>query len=160
SSRDSVTDVQAEIKTIDNEARKLRSKLDPLLKQLRALEVSEFQRDGLSRHFNSFDEDRTLDNLDELAGKVDRALVREEKEVIEARTKLANSIERRFADFQRRWRMDAGDLDTTLASASEFFAKLKRLETDRLPDYEQRFFDLLRNQSHQNLAALSKHMSE
>jgi uncharacterized protein YPO0396 len=37
---------------------------------------------------------------------------------------------------------------------------LKRLETDRLPDYEQRFFDLLRNQSHQNLAALSTHLSQ
>jgi uncharacterized protein YPO0396 len=45
-------------------------------------------------------------------------------------------------------------------SAADFFAKLRRLETDRLPDYEQRFFDLLRNQSHQNLAALSTHISQ
>jgi uncharacterized protein YPO0396 len=39
--------------------------------------------------------------------------------------------------------MDAGDMDTSLASAPDFFAKLVRLETDGLPAYEQRFFELL-----------------
>jgi len=69
-------------------------------------------------------------------------------------------IENRFADFKRQWPMDAGDMDTSLASASDFFAKLVRLETDGLPAYEQRFFELLQNQSHQNLAALSTYLND
>jgi hypothetical protein len=56
--------------------------------------------------------------------------------------------------------MDAGDMDTSLASAPDFFAKLVRLETDGLPAYEQRFFELLQNQSHQNLAALSTYLND
>ena len=91
---------------------------------------------------------------------MDRKLSEEQRGLAETRNKLANSIEKRFAEFQRRWPMEAGNLDATLASAPDYFAKLSRLETDRLPDYEQRFFDLLRNQSHQNLAALSTHLSQ
>jgi uncharacterized protein YPO0396 len=56
--------------------------------------------------------------------------------------------------------MDAGDMDATIASASDYLARLKRLETDGLPAHEQRFFDLLRNQSHQNLAALSTYLNQ
>ena len=41
-----------------------------------------------------------------------------------------------------------------------FFAKLTRLETDGLPAHEQRFFELLESQSHQNLAALSTYLSD
>jgi uncharacterized protein YPO0396 len=37
---------------------------------------------------------------------------------------------------------------------------LIRLETDGLPAYEQRFFELLQNQSHQNLAALSTYLND
>jgi hypothetical protein len=43
---------------------------------------------------------------------------------------------------------------------ADFFAKLVRLETDGLPAYEQRFFELLQNQSHQNLAALSTYLND
>ena len=55
--------------------------------------------------------------------------------------------------------MDASNMDSTLASAADFFALLSRLELDGLPAHEQRFFDLLQNQSHQNLVALSTHLN-
>ena len=51
-------------------------------------------------------------------------------------------------------------MDTSLACAPDYFAKLVRLETDGLPAYEQRFFELLQNQSHQNLAALSTYLND
>jgi len=73
---------------------------------------------------------------------------------------LEKSIEGYFAEFKRRWLLDAADADTTMASAPDFLARLHRLETDGLPAHEQRFFELLRNQSHQNLAALATHMSQ
>jgi uncharacterized protein YPO0396 len=47
-----------------------------------------------------------------------------------------------------------------VASAEDYLARLHRLETDGLPAHEHRFFELLRNQSHQNLAALSTHLSQ
>jgi len=50
-------------------------------------------------------------------------------------------------------------LQPNMASAGDFFAKLTRLELDGLPAHEHRFFDLLRNQSLQNLASLSTHLN-
>jgi uncharacterized protein YPO0396 len=91
---------------------------------------------------------------------VERALTEELKQLAEQRTSLTHAVEEHFAAFRRRWPMEVSELDSTLASAPEYFAKLRRLETDRLPDYEERFFELLRNQSHQNLAALSTHLTQ
>lgn len=69
-------------------------------------------------------------------------------------------IEAQFTRFIATWKSDADGLDSALAAAPDFFGKLARLETDGLPMHEQRFFDLLRNQSHQNLAALSTYLSD
>ena len=154
------TDVKAEVKQIEKHVGEFRSKLDALRERAKATETTDEQSVELSRRFGLLDQRLTLENLDRLALSVDRTLVDEQQTLADMRGKLTNSIEKRFAEFQRRWPVDAGDLDATLASAPDYFAKLKRLETDRLPDYEQRFFDLLRNQSHQNLAALSTHLSQ
>lgn len=152
--------VKAQVERIEKEARDMRSKLDSLRERLKAMNVTALQSTELPKYFTRLNQTLTIENLDGLAHDVDRTLGEEQRTLAETRNKLTNSIEKRFAEFQRRWRMDAGDLDATLASAPDYFSRLKRLETDRLPDYEQRFFDLLRNQSHQNLAALSTHISQ
>ena len=53
-----------------------------------------------------------------------------------------------------------GGLDATLASAEDYFVKLTRLETDGLPRYEERFLELLREQSDQNLTLLSHRLDQ
>lgn len=68
-------------------------------------------------------------------------------------------IESIFTDFKRTWPLDSSDLDSTLSSAQDFFAKLNRLETDGLPHHEHKFFDLLKNQSYQNLTSLFAHLN-
>jgi uncharacterized protein YPO0396 len=58
------------------------------------------------------------------------------------------------------WPSVAGGLDATLASADDYLAKLKRLEDDNLPAFEDRFFGLLREQSDQNLTLLATKLDE
>lgn len=43
------------------------------------------------------------------------------------------AIEERFQKFVSTWPAEAGGLDPTMASADDFFAKLRRLEQDGLP---------------------------
>jgi uncharacterized protein YPO0396 len=102
----------------------------------------------------------TLENLDDLSRNIERKLGKEIEILDNELNRLDKSIESRFTDFKRKWPMDAGDMDTSLASAQDFFAKLHRLETDGLPAHEQRFNALLQNQSHQNLAALATHLNQ
>lgn len=151
---------KSQIDSIQKEERQRQKDLERVRASLHLVVVSDWQAAELNRYFGALDQKLTLENADRLAHQVDRTLDQEQKVLAEGSNRLTNGIEKRFAEFKRNWALDAGDLDATLASAPDFFSILKRLETDRLPDYEHRFFDLLRNQSHQNLAALATHISQ
>lgn len=102
----------------------------------------------------------SLDNLDQVTGMVERALNTELRALDTRLTELKASIVQRFAEFNRLWPAVAGGLDATLASADDYLAKLRRLEDDNLPAYEDRFFALLREQSDQNLTLLATKLDE
>ncbi|MGL1834428.1 ATP-binding protein [Rhodocyclaceae bacterium SMB388] len=135
-------------------------KLESLLQDASIVPLTPHQVSGLDERFAKQSDAVRLDNLDKVATSVERALNAEIEEVNRGIGACEKEIEARFSDFKRQWPMDAGDMDTSLASAPDFFAKLVRLETDGLPAYEQRFFELLQNQSHQNLAALSTYLND
>jgi uncharacterized protein YPO0396 len=158
--QDGLVSVRAHIQSLEKDTREKEEKLqalgrEPVLTALTAVQIVE-----LPARFNALGQKLTLDNIDRSAQRVERALTDELEAMADRHNKLVRGIEERFAEFQRRWPMDAGDMDATLASAADFLARLKRLETDGLPAHEQRFFDLLRNQSHQNLAALSTYLNQ
>jgi uncharacterized protein YPO0396 len=155
-------DAKARIRDVKRQISHRESELQAHIVAVRQVSLSETQLTGLPVCFNTAARGSAIDidNLDRIAQLAERSLTEEMKLLAEQRTVLIRAIEDQFALFRRQWPMDASELDSTLASAQEFFAKLRRLETDRLPDYEQRFFDLLRNQSHQNLAALSTHLTQ
>jgi len=115
---------------------------------------------ALDERFAALDAPLTLANLDAQRNRVERAITAEQKQLGEERNALVRRIEKRFAEFRREWPMESADLDDTHASAPEFFKLLSRLERDGLPQHEQRFFDLLKEQSTENLAALNTHISQ
>jgi uncharacterized protein YPO0396 len=98
-----------------------------------------------------------VDNADRAVGK---ALHDEIRAIDGELAQGEKYVEAQFAVFINTWRADADGLDARIAAAPDFFRKLARLESDGLPAYEQRFFDLLQNQSHQNLAALSSYLND
>lgn len=102
----------------------------------------------------------TVESLDGVTLDVHKRLSAEKEQETQAITDLRNLIERRFADFVREWPAEGGGLDPTLPSAPDFFAKLKRLEIDNLPAFEDRFRRLLREQSDQNLTLLSSQLEQ
>ncbi len=118
------------------------------------------QQTALDERYAQITDHIQVDTLDKITTSVVQVLNKEIEEVNRHINNCEKQIENSFADFKRTWPMDAGDLDTTLSSAPDFFAKLTRLETDGLPAHEQRFFELLQNQSHQNLAALSTYLND
>lgn len=137
-----------------------RQKLSSLQQDASIVPLTPTQSKGLDERFDKLPDATRLENLDRLTTSVVQVLSKEIEEVNRGIGDCEKTIESLFADFKRQWPMDAGDMDTSLASAPDYFAKLARLETDGLPAYEQRFFDLLQNQSHQNLAALSTYLND
>jgi len=157
---EAVISVRSKIQTRQEETRDREKRLRLLGEEPTLTVVTAVQSAELSTRFGAQNETLTLDNLDKLSQRVERALAAELEQMADRHGKLVRAIEDRFAEFRRRWPMDAGDMDATMKSASDYLARLKRLETDGLPAHEQRFFDLLRNQSHQNLAALSTYLNQ
>ena len=118
------------------------------------------QQQALDERFDRLAEPVRLDNLDRQARLVERAVNQEIAALNRTIDECERFIEKRFEEFIRQWPAESEGLDASLAAAPDFFAKLSRLETDGLPAHEQRFFELLESQSHQNLAALSTYLSD
>jgi uncharacterized protein YPO0396 len=118
------------------------------------------QQAGLDECYLRLPQSPTLKDVDSADRAVSKGISNEVLALSESIGDCVKYIEAQFAVFIGAWRADADGLDAALPSAQDFFTKLARLETDGLPAHEQRFFDLLRNQSHQNLAALSTYLSD
>ena len=140
--------------------RENRQKLDALLDDDTRVPLTPSQRHGLDERFAGQTDALRLDTLDRTATAVERSLHAEIGTIGDGINQCEKDMEKCFSEFKRQWPMDAGDMDTSLASAPDFLARLTRLETDGLPAHEQRFFDLLQSQSHQNLAALSTYLND
>jgi uncharacterized protein YPO0396 len=130
-------------------------RLESLSEQHLATSLTPLQRECLDERLQRIGKAVTLESLDLVVSYVEKALASEKETLIRETGNLKHSIEGQFAEFIRTWPTEGGGLDATLESANDFFAKLRRLETDGLPRFEERFLTLLREQSDQNLTLLS-----
>ncbi|MES2317983.1 MAG: ATP-binding protein [Pseudomonadota bacterium] len=139
-------------------------------KQRRQLETSRadatmvaptpYQRQGLDRRYAALAAPVHLGTLDGADRSIGAALNADIENLNREAGQCEKAIEATFAAFIARWRGDAEGLDASMAAAADFFVKLSRLETDGLPAHEQRFLELLHNQSNQNLAALATYLND
>jgi len=144
--------------------KKLYAEQESLLASLQSapdiVALTPHQQSGLEQRYAAWGGQLRLKDVD----NADRAVGKTLQDDIRAiDTELAQGekyVEAQFATFVGTWRADADGLDPRIAAAADFFRKLARLESDGLPAHEQRFFDLLQNQSHQNLAALSSYLND
>jgi len=118
------------------------------------------QQAGLAQRYAAWNGTLRLKDVDSADRAVGKGLHDDIRAVDADLAQGEKFVEAQFAIFINRWRADADGLDARLAAAPDFFRKLVRLESDGLPAHEQRFFDLLQNQSHQNLAALSSYLND
>lgn len=124
------------------------------------VKLTPFQYEQLSERFNAQNHLLTLNNIQEIASKVERN-INKEKEVLEKSClELKNIIEKIFQQFKNQWPQDSAETDASIFAAAEFFAKLVRIEHDGLPAYEDRFFNMLHDQSMQNLVSLNTYLSQ
>jgi uncharacterized protein YPO0396 len=144
----------------------LRARAEALHQKVAFLELSpavlaltEFQRAGLAERYGRLPDPVTLENHAAAARVVDKGVGEALSEVGKALITQANQVVNQFEGFKRKWPLEAADLDASLGSAPDYFAKLERLETDDLPRHEARFFDLLKIQSSQSLTVLLKRIT-
>ena len=167
--RDKLTAIKELLRKLEGTRSGVQKALDKQEKNIREIQdnpqlvnATPFQRQGLAERLIPVqpNEGLTLDNIDRaftsLVKSIGEETMAAQGEVHQAKAE----IERIFDRFRQTWPAEASDVDASIQSAPDYFAKLGRLEADRLPDYEQKFFDLLDSQSNQNLAALSTYLNQ
>ena len=122
--------------------------------------VAPVPREALDRRFAGGPTPLTLHNLDRRARQIQGQIADARENAANELHRLTKLIERQLGEFKRRWPLEAADFDDTLASAPDYLALLNRIERDGLPRFEGRFAAMLKEQSTENLAALSRHSDE
>ncbi|MES2743097.1 MAG: ATP-binding protein [Pseudomonadota bacterium] len=156
----SVSDTAVDHKTCLRKIVEHRQQLATLEQQRSPVPLTPHQRQGLDLRYGALPEAVQLNTLNQADRAITKALHGEVETLNGEVARCEKFIEARFAAFIGKWRADSDGLDPSVNAATDFFSKLTRLETDGLPAHEQRFFDLLQNQSNQNLAALSTYLND
>jgi len=158
SAEGALEDIKVEQRTAQNELKTVRGRHGALIADPARMEPTGAQREALAPRFALAANPLTAANVDQAATRVVAELGEELRGMGTDIARLVRRIEEAFAEFLRNWPADGGGLDATIASGSDFMRKLEKLESDGLPAYEKRFYELLQTQSRQNLAALSQHL--
>lgn len=138
----------------------LQRSLTELRPELVTLALTPLQEQELGRRYEAVPKKLDLSTLDAVTLQVVRSIDKEREGLDERIHGHVKTIERQFQIFVAAWPAESGGLDPTMASAEDFFAKLKRLKLDGLPKFEERFLRLLREQSDQNLTRLSTQLDQ
>ncbi|GAB3547617.1 ATP-binding protein [Arthrobacter tumbae] len=109
----------------------------------------------LEQRFHSIRRSITHAEIDGVALKVSGALTEEENAARGSVQAAEQAIVAREFSFISSWRAVAGDLTAEIADRGGFLDILGKLRADRLPDFEQKFFDLLESQAQRNVGQLA-----
>ncbi|UNX55174.1 hypothetical protein MF406_02490 [Georgenia sp. TF02-10] len=142
------------------EARARLNQIDRVLAELRpavADGVPLPHQEELERRFHASKHARSITHrtIDDIAVRVAKGLAAEQKAATEAAQDAEKRILEMAGAFLRRWPALAGNLTAHVADRGGFLQILDRLRADRLPEFEQRFFDLLESQSRRNVGQLA-----
>jgi len=151
---DELVNLKAELKQTEDRIASLRARRAQSEREVTVMAETDEQRQSLDERFAKLGQEITWENIDARSKSISRSLSEELATLERQMQELRHAITTAFAEFNRRWPAEAGGLDASMASAPDYFAKLERLQGDRLPEFEARFFQLLSDQSTQNLSVL------
>ncbi|TRW45734.1 ATP-binding protein [Georgenia yuyongxinii] len=142
-------------------ARAALAQLTATIRELEAVEIGEVAPSLAARLEAEFYQVRasrhvTHQSIDSDSRKVAQGLSSREREALASRSAAQLAIVGVITEFLRRWPALASDLTDSIEDRGGFLGILGTLRADRLPDFEQRFFDLLREQSQQNVGLLAE----
>ncbi|MBK7819893.1 MAG: hypothetical protein IPJ61_02150 [Tessaracoccus sp.] len=92
----------------------------------------------------------------ELDGRLREQLHGADTGLSEAIGKADRKATQRMEHYRDTWRAAAADWDSSREFLPEFLDRLDDLEGDRLPEFEDRFFDLLDRQARNNISTLAQ----
>lgn len=92
----------------------------------------------------------------QLDGQLRNRLHRRDTDLAQASARAEKQATRLMDHYRGGWPAASADWDSGREYLPEFLTRLSELEADRLPDFEDRFFDLLNKQARNNISMLAQ----
>ncbi len=119
-------------------------------------EVPDEVRTRVEARFSAARRRLTSENIDSARTAVDRAIHQENKSAQTELSAAQTAITRILTAYLARWEARGSDLRADAEYVDDALAVLARLRSDGLPRYENRFFDLLNDQSARNIGEIAR----
>jgi uncharacterized protein YPO0396 len=135
----------------------LRTSLAELEEHTKTIEVTEELSNRLESLFSAAAESRRLthDKIDRVSRQVTTALHKEQHQVQRDANDAAAKFQELAQTFRNRWEAVAANLSVFIEDRQGYQRLLENIVSDGLPRFEERFFDLLKTQSQNNVASLA-----
>jgi uncharacterized protein YPO0396 len=151
-------EAEREVITAEQEADAVRRVLADLEEGADQSDFTESEQSELLTRFTAAKKQRALtyETIDRRAAEAAKDLAAEREQAGRRLAAAEHGIDRLTRDFALRWPGAVGDLQPGPQDAPGFLTRLDELVADRLPEFEDKFFDLLNSQSQRNIGVLGQ----
>ncbi|GAA1733952.1 ATP-binding protein [Brachybacterium phenoliresistens] len=118
-------------------------------------ELSEEVREELDERFRAIAKNLVLGNIDRVTKDASATLDAELMDLTRRTSRAEEDMRTAMREFARRWPADAGDTDTSLDAAPDYLAIHQRIQEEKLPEVEDRFFEFFTGNTLGDVQALA-----
>lgn len=109
----------------------------------------------LAERFTAIAPTLVLATIDQVTKDASATLDAELMDLTRRTSRAEEDMRTAMREFARRWPAQAGDTDTSLDAAADFLAILQRIEEEKLPEVEDRFFEFFTGNTLGDVQALA-----
>ena len=109
----------------------------------------------LAERFAAIAPTLVLSTIDQVTKDASATLDAELMDLTRRTSRAEEDMRTAMREFARRWPAQAGDTDTSLDAAADFLAILQRIEEEKLPEVEDRFFEFFTGNTLGDVQALA-----
>nr|WP_283774669.1 ATP-binding protein [Brachybacterium equifaecis] len=157
-----IADADEELLEVVRTAGKLTEQTDRAAERLTAArgrlaerELSPEVEEELADRFSAIAPALVLSNIDQVTKDAAATLDAELVDLTRRTSRAEEDMRTAMREFARRWPAEAGDTDATLDAADDHLAILRRIEEEKLPEVEDRFFDFFTGNTLGDVQALA-----
>ncbi len=123
--------------------------------RIEARELSAEVEHDLAERFAAIAPTLVLANIDQVTKDASATLDAELMDLTRRTSRAEEDMRTAMREFSRRWPAEAGDTDTSLDAAGDYLAILQRIEEEKLPEVEDRFFEFFTGNTLGDVQALA-----
>ena len=123
--------------------------------RLQSRELTDEVREEITERFRAISPTIVLSTIDRVTKDAAATLDAELMDLTRRTSRAEEDMRTAMREFARRWPTESGDTDTSLDAVGDYLAILARIEEEKLPEVEDRFFEFFTGSTLSDVQALA-----